>query len=38
MPARMPKANLLATECYFILAGWPSSLRSFSLFSSSTSL
>lgn len=31
MPARMPKANLLATECYFNLAAWPSSLFSFTL-------
>lgn len=31
MPARMPKANLLAIACYFILAGWPSSPLSFTL-------
>lgn len=31
MPTRMPKANLLAIECYFILAGWPSSPCSFTL-------
>lgn len=29
MPASVPKANLLATECYANLAGWPSSPSSF---------
>lgn len=29
MPARVPKANVLATECYANLAGWPSSPSSF---------